>query len=131
MSFYEGLAQTALGLIKGKGQLVQIIKVSSDFDPVLGSVSNSSSDVQNCHATIFPLRSPNRLSKALNLDLVKEEVVEVICEAVSLTTAPEAGSILVDILNVQYTIVGVDPLAPAGIPVMYTLIAKKNSKPIT
>ncbi len=127
--FYTGLANTALKLIKEKGQVVTLSIVSKDFDPVTGSATNQATVAQTGNAVIFPYDRRNTLATDFDASLVKGALIEAICEAVNFTTEPDPSTILTDAAGIKHQVMGVSVLSPAGIPVIYTLICAKNSQP--
>jgi hypothetical protein len=127
-AFYTGLANTALRLIKDKGQPLELVSVETDFNPVTGKKGwNIQPNKQEVFGVIFPTSNDQRGSAVQTSELVKSVTIEIVLEAKSLTTAPQATDVVV-VGGENWQIMTIDTLSPAGVDIIHTLKCQKNAK---
>jgi hypothetical protein len=119
MTFYTRLQNTAQKLLKGKGQILTLTKVTAGtYNPATGAMTGTTTSTQTAYGAIFDYGA-----KQIDGTLIKAGDKQVLISAFksdgSALTAPVLGD-TVSIGGVVYTLV--EPLktvGPAGITVIY------------
>jgi hypothetical protein len=119
MTFYTRLQNTAQKLLKGKGQILTLTKVTAGtYNPATGAMTGTTTSTQTAYGAIFDYGA-----KQIDGTLIKAGDKHVLISAFksdgSALTAPVLGD-TVSIGGVVYTLV--EPLktvGPAGITVIY------------
>jgi uncharacterized protein YlxW (UPF0749 family) len=112
MSFYSGLADRALSLIKRRGTAITITRKNADYNPTTGANSNPPADLTGFG--VFEQFDSNTLE-----DNIQRGDLRVICNALS--SAPEEG----DQIN-GYQIVNVTEIKPDNSTVVIYELQVRN-----
>lgn len=102
-------------------------RISKNFDPVASDTSAATKVEQTLQSVIVPFNISDKASmdNRLRESLTKGRLRKIIGAASGLTFAPEPSDII-DIDSSQWTIQGVTPVNPAGVPLVYFLIAEQT-----
>lgn len=125
---YAAAAATALELIADAGKDVSIRRVAQDYDPVAGETFDRVKDAGTVKAVVLPFASSaiqifgnadNKLTQAL----IAGKLRYVLAAASGAPFEPVANDVLV-LEGEQFTVRGCVPLSPAGVPVLYKIVAE-------
>lgn len=123
MSFdYAKTAQTASGLLARFGQSVTLTKVTpGTYDPDTGTMTPDVTQTQTVRAAVFPYSNGDRLIAG---GMIKQGDRQAYI-APDVEWAPDATTKLTEAGGAVWQLENVEPLAPAGVPVLYTANATK------
>lgn len=120
MTFYPDHRAMAERLIRDKGQLVSLRKpASGDYDPESATASLTPTIYTDIPAAVVAYKNTD-----IDGTLIKKGDKKVLMACDTLTVEPEVNDELV-IAAVVHSIKAVDPLAPGGTSVIYTLQVRK------
>lgn len=115
MSFYSNLSKTAATLLKQKGQLVTLRRITEGaYDAATGAATQTVT-LYSGHGAVFAF--PQR---EVDGDAVQRDDRKVLLSASTTMPAPEVGDELL-IGSVPYRVINASTVAPAGEAVMHTL----------
>ena len=124
MSFYENLADNvALKLIKQFGQAVTIrTKVTEEYELKTGDVTI----VETSETGVGVLLPGSNPQSVVDQDPARVNDTAVwVLAASGLTVAPAPGSVI-DGGGASWAVIGLTPSSPAGVPIVYRVLAKKT-----
>ena len=123
MTFYAGMATTAYDLLTQFGQTVTIrTKVTEEYDLESG-------DVEQCETSetgigvLLPAGQPEALIDADPARVIDTAIW--VLAASGLATIPVPGSVI-DGDGASWAVIGMTPISPAGVPLIYKLLVKKT-----
>lgn len=137
MSFYGNAQATALRLLRrfGRAQQLTLTRVGEGgrgaVDPVAGTVAAPSvpqTGLIDC--VVLPLSGGQireltggltNADEGYAKDLVHGSLRKLIIAAVTAPFAPQAGDTISGLEGVTWTVIGMNPLDPAGTPIIYTV----------
>jgi hypothetical protein len=123
--FYTSLATTAQNLIREKGAPVTLRRGNVTVDAVTGDSSGASADF-TMDAVQFPFRGgANRYPEAWVEEARNGRMSKFLASSNSITAVPKTGDVVIDVLSVEWRILGVEDLSPDGTKIIYTLFASR------
>ena len=125
MSFYDRMAATALSKITKFGQAVTVrTKVDDAYDSQTGEVLQTETS-ESGFGMLMASTSSVKMEAEINPIPAKVDDLRTwILAAAGLANAPEPGDVL-EGGGAAWSIIGVTEVSPAGIPLIYKLLAKK------
>lgn len=118
MSFYTALASTAARLLNDKGQTVTFSRqTGGTFDPILGQTSGASTTTFTGKAAAFGYNNAE-----IDGTVIRSGDVRLVVET---TTTVPATDDLCTVNSVQYRVMNVEPIAPAGTTVINKVQLRK------
>lgn len=115
MSLYSSLAGTANKLLGKFGQSVTLRRRVVTYTPATGGTSTTTTD------TTVNVVVDSYRAERVDGTLVRSTDRRVVVAATGLASAPDAATDVLIIGGVEHRIVSVEPVDPAGTPVVYTV----------
>lgn len=126
VAFYERMAATTLRLIaaKGRDDLVLSRSTGTSYDPITDTEVAGAGQTQPLQCIVLPVDG----TQADGLEagtVIASNMREVKVAASGLTFVPLAGD-SIQFESSRWVVMGVQPISPAGIPLLYTLAVKRG-----
>lgn len=129
MSYVDD-AISAADMLAEDGQTVTLTYVgTSSYDPATGQATNTAPDPEQVSGGLFPLSIAIRYGFKQAGSLIVEGDQQLLLSAVNTAgvqiTAPQVNGSITDANANTWTIIAVDPLNPAGTPVLYDCVVRR------
>lgn len=127
-TFYDEAITLALAAITEAGQTAVLARIAKTHNPMAGSVSAHVATKGNVAAVLLPLNKndESKLDNSLLEALRKGKLRKLLVAASGAPFEPEGSDIFV--FGSSYWVTrGCTPLAPAGTPIVYTVIVERGN----
>ena len=117
---------TAARLLADKGQTMTLAYVGGGtYDPATGSTSGAAPASKTVKGALLPL---NPFKKGGNSNIVEGDqalLLSAIDTSGAAITEPMVNGVVTDANAKPWTLIAVEPLAPAGLPILYDCVARR------
>ena len=125
---YNNAQKTAKNLLTKFGQVVDLVRANSSYDPVTGAENNLSKQTTKATVVVLPAgMSSSSFDNKFKEQLKKAKGRFFYVAAKGLAFTPEAGDYF-EFEGGNWELAGSTPLNPAGTPVLFTVGAKLGNK---
>lgn len=115
---------SAYAMIEAKGQTVTLTARSAgSYNTATGSAAITTS-TRTGKGVILPLAAYRKASNAVIVEGDENLLLAAIDTAGAALTAPKVDSLITDANGKVYTLIGIETLAPAGLPILFDCIVR-------
>ena len=126
---YATDAQTAADMLAEDGQTVTLAYLGGTYDPATLTTSGSAPASERVNGALVPLSIAIRYGFKQAGSIIVEGDQELLLSAMNTSgaqiTAPQVNASVTDVNSNVWTIIAVDPINPAGTPVLYDCVVRR------
>lgn len=114
----------AYAMLAAKGQTVTLTaRTAGTYDPATGAAAITTG-TQSAKAVILPISAFRKASNAVIVEGDENMLLAALNTSGAALTAPKVDSTVTDANGKAYTLVSIETLAPAGLPVLFDCIVR-------